>query len=103
MDRQYVDGVLQRLAREAEFRPAGWTAEEIRDFQLLDQCARAAKSDTDLRNMRLLRLRPRPGGNAGDVIAPLGEGRRIILAFKASDSHTTVTYELLTSETELPE
>lgn len=102
MDRQYVDGVLQRLALDAEFQPAGWTSEEIRDFHLLDQCARAAKADTDLRNMRLLRLRPHPGGSTGAVLAPLGENRWIILAFKVSDSHMTVTYELLISETEFP-
>nr|WP_271209445.1 hypothetical protein [Rhodococcus wratislaviensis]GLK33991.1 hypothetical protein GCM10017611_08340 [Rhodococcus wratislaviensis] len=100
MDRQYVDGVLQRLALEADYRPAGWTPEEVADFHLLVQCARAATVDTDLRNMRMLRLRPDPGGGTEAALAPLGESRQITLTFKASDSHMAVAFELLTPETD---
>ncbi|MBX4171804.1 hypothetical protein ACRAJ3_18340 [Rhodococcus pyridinivorans] len=102
MDSQYVDRVLQRLAHEADYRPAGWTPKEIADFHLLVQCARAAKLDTDLRNMRLLRLRPCPGGGPETALAPLGESRQITLTFKSSDNHITVAFELLTPETETP-
>ncbi|MFF3182065.1 hypothetical protein ACFYVD_19910 [Rhodococcus pyridinivorans] len=97
---QYVDGVLQRLALEADYRPAGWRPKEIADFHLLVQCAWAAKVDTDLRNMRLLRLRPHPGGGPETVLAPLGESRQITLTFKTLTSHMAVTFELLTPETE---
>lgn len=102
MDRHYVDRVLQRLTLEADYRPTGWTPEEIANFHLLVQCARAAKVDTDLRNMHLLRIRPRPGGGLETVLAPLGESRQITLTFKVSDSHMAVTFELLTPETESP-
>ena len=58
MDREYLDGVLWRLATDADYWPEGWDDVEVADFRLLVQCARAAQAEVDLRNMRILRLRP---------------------------------------------
>ncbi|MFC4949338.1 hypothetical protein [Pseudonocardia sp. GCM10023141] len=97
MDREYLDEALRRLATDADYRPEGWDDVEIADYRLLVQCARAAQGDADLRNMRVLRLRP-DDGSPEVARARLGAGRVIVLRFKSSDGHVAVTLELPTTK-----
>jgi hypothetical protein len=98
VDREFLDEVLIRLATDPGFMPKGWTQSEVREYRRLVQGARAAKVDTDLRNMRLLRLEPHPDDPC-KARAPLSSGRTIGLTFKSSDGHVTVVLELLPRET----
>jgi hypothetical protein len=100
VEREYLDETLRRLATERGFRPTGWSAHEIAEFHRLVQCARAAYVDTDLRNMRVLRIRPDNNGVSGKTRATLSSGREIDLTFKNSDSYGVVVFELLTPEME---
>lgn len=86
MERAYSDEGLRRLALDPEFRPAGWTDREIRDFHRLIQCARAAHVETDLRNMRLLRIEPDHSGDPTRARATLSSGRVIDLKFRSSET-----------------
>lgn len=97
MDREYLDESLRRLATDADYRPEGWDDAEIADYRLLVQCARAAQTETDLRNMRVLRLRP-DDGSPEAAHARLGASREIVLRFKSSDGHAVVALELLTTK-----
>lgn len=99
VEREYLDETLRRLAAEPGFSPADWGARETADFHRLVQCARAAYVDTDLRNMRVLRIEP-DDGLPSKARATLSSGRTIELTFKNSDSHGTVVFELLTPEME---
>jgi len=100
VDREYIDEELRRLATEPAFRPSGWSAGEISDFRVLVQCARAALVDTDLRNMRMLRIEPDETNDPNRARAMLSSGRLLDLTFKNSDSHGAVAFELLTPEEE---
>ena len=100
VEREYLDETLRRLAVEPEFQPKGWSAQEIAEFYRLVQCARAAHVDTDLRNMRVLRIRSAGHGLPGKAQATLSSGRLIDLTFKNSDSYGAVVFELLTPEME---
>ncbi|UQU62526.1 hypothetical protein COUCH_26280 [Couchioplanes caeruleus] len=100
VEREYLDETLRRLAVEPEFHPKGWSAQEIAEFHRLVQCARAAHVDTDLRNMRVLRIRSAGYGLPGKAQAVLSSGRLIDLTFKNSDSYGAVVFELLTPEME---
>lgn len=101
MFREYKAEALSRLATDARFHPDGWSDNEASDFRFLDQCAYAAKVDTDLRNMRSLRITP-IGGSATRARATVG-GRRIIgLTFKAPDNAPTVVFELLAPDRDAP-
>ena len=100
VEREYLDETLRRLATEPDFRPTGWSAQEISEFHRLVQCARAAYVDTDLRNMRVLRIRPDDNGVPGKAWATLSSGREIDVTFKNSDSYGAVVFELLTPEME---
>jgi hypothetical protein len=98
VDREYLDGALRRLVTVAGFQPDGWTHTEVKEYRRLVQCARAAKVDTDLRNMRMLRIEMQ----ADDLTrgqATLSSGRVIGLTFKDSGGHLTVVFELLPRET----
>ena len=95
MDREYLDGVLRRLATDADYRPEGWDDVEVADFRLLVQCARAAQAEVDLRNMRILRLRP-DGDSPDAARARIGASREIGLRFKVSGGRVAVALELLT-------
>ena len=97
-----MNEVLLRLATEADYRPPRWNEADIAAFRLLVQCARAAAIESDLRNMRLLQLRPNADGGPDTALARLGSSRDIVLTFKGSDSHPVAVFELLTSETEAP-
>lgn len=101
MDREYLDEVLWRLATNADYRPEGWDEVEIADYGLLVQCARAARTEADLRNMRVLRLRPEDG-SPEVARARVGASRQIVLRFKRSDGHAAVTLELLTAKPKAP-
>lgn len=100
VEREYLDETLRRLAAEPGFRPTGWSAREAAEFHRLVQCARAAYVDTDLRNMRVLRIKPDDHGLPSKARATLSSGRVIDLTFKNSDSHGAVVFELLTSKME---
>lgn len=100
MEREYLDEELRRLAAEVEFRPAGWADVDVRGFRRLVQCARAAHVVDDLRNMRLLRIRPDDAGDPSRARATLSSGREIELTFKNTDSHGVVVLGLLPTEME---
>lgn len=100
MDREYLDEDLRRLAIEPGFEPAGWNAREISEFHRLIQCARAAYADTDLRNMRVLRIKPDGSNGSSRARAALSSGREIALTFKNAGSMGVVVLGFLTSETE---
>lgn len=99
MHREYVDQVLKLLAEESGFRPPGWSAQEISEFRILVQCARAARLDTDLRNTRMLRIKS-DVGDPSKGRAALSSGRVLNLTFKNHSSHCTVVFELLVAEAE---
>ena len=67
MEREYLDEQLRRLATEPQFRLAGWSGQEIREFRRLVQCARAANVEDDLRNMRVLRIELYDSGDLTSV------------------------------------
>jgi hypothetical protein len=92
--REYLDEELQRLATDPGCEPQGWTEPEIEDFRLLVQCARAAEVDTDLRNMRMLRLQSHDTGDPDRALATLSSGRVIDLTFKNAESRGAVLFAL---------
>jgi hypothetical protein len=100
VEREYLDDELRRLASEPEFRPAGWSGQEIREFRRLVQSARAAYVADDLRNMRLLRIEPGDSDDPTRAWATLSSGRVIDLTFKNLESHGAVVFEVLTAEME---
>lgn len=102
VDREYADEELYRLSTDAGFRPDGWSDREISDFRVLDQCARAARLDADLRNTRMLRIEPSRGGDPNRVWAALSSGRGIELIFKNTEGQGVVFLKLLDPETESP-
>lgn len=98
MDREYMDEALQRLATDPGFQPEGWSAQEVEDFRVLVQCARAARLVTDLRNSRMLRIQPRDGRDLNKARTTLRSGRVVHLTFKSAESQSVVIFELLTPE-----
>lgn len=92
VEREYVDEELRRLATDPEFRPAGWDDREIREFHRLVQCVRAAYVETDVRNMRVLRIEPGRPGDPSRATATLSSGRVIDLTFKNFESHGAVVF-----------
>ncbi|KRA31116.1 hypothetical protein ASD81_16675 [Nocardioides sp. Root614] len=98
VEREYLDEELRRLATESEFSPNGWSAQEISDFRVLVQCARAAQVEGDLWRTRMLRIEFDESGDPDRARATLGSGRVIDLTFKNSDSHGAVVFGLLTPE-----
>lgn len=52
--------MLQRLAADADYAPAGWSVAEVDHFRLVAECADSAITVQDLRAMRCLRLQPGP-------------------------------------------
>lgn len=99
MDREYLDGVLSRLADDAAFRPEGWSQAEAREYRRLDYCARAAKIHTDLRNLRMLSIELRADDPAR-ARATLSSGRVIGLNFKSVQG--PVVFELFFPDTDTP-
>ena len=100
MDRVFLDEALRRLANDPEFRPEGWSSTEVKEYRRLVQCARAAKIDSDLRNMRQLRIEPLGSVDPNRAQATLSSGRVIGLTFKGSDTHAAVILELFPPERE---
>ena len=100
MEREYLDEDLRRLASEPGFQPGGWAVQEISEFHRLVQCARAAYVDTDLRNMRMLRIEPDESGDPSRAHATLRSGRIIDLTFKNAENQGAVVFGFLTPEME---
>lgn len=98
VDPQYLDEALSRLAEDVSFQLEGWTQTEVKDYRRLINCARAAKVDTDLRNMRRLRIEPDADDPAG-ARATLSSGRVITLDFKSPEG--PVVFDLLPPETDM--
>lgn len=92
MEREYLDEDLRNLAMDPDFRPAGWSDREVREFHRLVQCVRAAHVESDLRNMRVLRIAPDSSGDPTRAQAALSSGRAIELTFKNSGSHGAVVF-----------
>ncbi|MFL6137447.1 MAG: hypothetical protein ACJ74O_06570 [Frankiaceae bacterium] len=99
MDREYLDVALSRLVEDDAYRPEGWSHAEAKEYRRLDYCARAAKIQTDLRNLRMLRVEPH-GDDPAKARATLSSGRVIGLNFKSVEG--PVVFELLSPETETP-
>lgn len=95
MYREYKDEALARVATEPRYQPEGWSDSEASDFRLLDQCAHAAKVDTDLRNLRMLRITPIGDSASTKAQAKVGVSRVIGLTFKDPKSKPTVLFEIL--------
>ena len=94
MDREYLDEVLRRLAIDVGYRPEGWDDVEIADFRLLVQCARAARAEADLRNLRVLRLRSEAGCPKLARVR-LSSSREVVLRFKDCGGRAAVALELV--------
>lgn len=93
VEREYVDEDLRRLATDPEFRPEGWSDRETREFHRLVQCVRAAYVESDLRNMRVLRIgSSKDSGDPSRAGAVLSSGRVIDLIFKNSGDHGAVVF-----------
>lgn len=92
MERQYVDEELRLLATDPKFRPDGWSDQEVREFHRLVQCVRAAYVESDLRNMRVLRIEPVDSGDPSRAWATLSSGRVIDLMFKNCENHGAVVF-----------
>jgi hypothetical protein len=101
LDREYLDEALRRLVTDAGFQPESWTHTEVKEYRRLVQCARAAKVDTDLRNLRMLRIEMQADDPTRGR-ATLSSGRVIGLTFKSSGGHLTVVFELFPRETDNP-
>ena len=99
MDREYLDGDLSRLVEDAAFRPHGWSHAEATEYRRLDYCARAAKVQADLRNLRMLRVELHTNDPA-KARATLSSGRVIGLNFKSAEG--PVVFELLPPERDTP-
>lgn len=99
MDREYLDGALRLLVEDAAFRPEGWSHADAKEYRRLDYCARAAKTHTDLRNLRMLRVEPHTDDPAR-ARATLSSGRVIGLNFKSVEG--PLVFELLPPETDAP-
>ena len=99
MDRESLDGTLSRLVENAGFLPEGWSHAEAKEYRRLDYCARAAKTHTDLRNLRVLRIEPHTD-DPTRARAALSSGRVIGLNFKSVEG--PVVFELIPPETETP-
>ena len=95
MDREYLDGDLSRLVENAAFRPDGWSHAEVKEYRRLESCARAAKIDTDLRNLRMFRIEPH-NDDPAKARAALSSRRVIGLNFKSAEG--PVVFELLPPE-----
>lgn len=100
VEREYLDEDLRRLATEPGFQPAGWDLQDVAELRRLLQCARAAYVDTDLRNMRLLRIEPDASGDPDSAHATLRSGRVIDLTFRSARSRDVVVLGFRTPETE---
>lgn len=98
MDREYADADLSRLVGDAGFRPDGWSHAEAKEYRRLVYCVRAAKVQTDLQNLHMLRIEPQTDAPA-TARATLSSGRVIGLNFKSVDG--PVVIELL-SERDTP-
>ncbi len=96
------DTVTKQLAvlgvpLDGGFQPEGWTHTEVKEYRRLANGARAAKVDTDLRNMRLLRIELYADDPAKARVT-LSSGRVIGLTFKSSNR--PVVLELSSPETD---
>lgn len=98
LNREYLDEALNRLATDPGYQPKGWSPAEMADFRLLVQCARAATGDTDLRHLRMLRIKAIDDSDPNRARATVGSSRVIGLTFKDSTSDPTVVFELVTPE-----
>ena len=99
VDREYLDGDLSRLVEDAAFRPDGWSHAEAKEYRRLDYCTRAAKTHTDLRNLRMLLVEPHTEDPA-KARATWSSGRTIGLYFKSAEG--PVVFELLPPERDTP-
>lgn len=97
MQLEYLDGDLRRLAADPAFSPEGWSGDEIRHFLFVAQCAEAATCESDLFNLRILRLRRDPEGSTAWVL--LSPQRRLVITFRAtSDAPAIALLDLSTTE-----
>jgi hypothetical protein len=92
VEREYLNEDLCRLATDPEFRPAGWSDREVLEFRRLVQCVRAAYVESDLLNMRVLRIESVDSGDPSRAGAMLSSGRFIDLTFKHSGAHGAVVF-----------
>lgn len=95
---RYLDDVLERIATDAGYEPAGWEASEVIHFRLIAQCADAAVAERDLRTLRLLRLR----SGAVDTVTSVSLSATRVLTIKFEPTAPmTAVFDVLTVETEM--
>jgi hypothetical protein len=93
-----MDDVLQCIASDADYTPAGWDAGEVAHFRLIAQCADAAIAESDLFTLRLLRLRTGAENNAASVM--LSAMRVLTINFEPTTTPMTAVFDVSTVETE---
>jgi len=95
---EFMDHALRRLVREAGFRPSGWDEEEISHFRLVAQCAQAAKVESDLNALRVLRLEACPDDQPGPSSIRLSSRQRLLVTFKSDDAPVTAVFSVMSVE-----
>jgi hypothetical protein len=95
---RYLDDVLQRIATDADYEPAGWDAAEVAHFRLIAQCAEAAIAESDLLTLRLLRLRP--GADDTVTSVPLSAARMLTIKFESTTTPMAAVFDVSRVETE---
>jgi hypothetical protein len=95
---RYLDDVLQRIASDADYKPAGWDAAEVAHFRLVAQCADSATVTSDLLTLRLLRLRAVTNDNVASVM--LSATRVLTLRFETTTTPMTAMFEVSMVEME---
>ncbi len=97
---RYLDDVLQRIASDADHKPAGWDAAEVAHFRLVAQCASAATAEGDLLTLRLLRIRTDAHNGVASVV--LSAKRVLIIGFEPTTTPMTAVFDVSRVETEQP-
>jgi proteic killer suppression protein len=92
---EYASDELDRLARDADYRPAKWGPDVIRAYRKKHQLIEAAVDERDLRAIRSLRLKQLNGDREGTSSIRLNDQFRLILNFKNEGERVAVILELV--------
>ena len=90
-----ADPTLERLAKELDYAPKGWSRNVIRLYRKKHQIIRAAKDERDLRAMRGLRLEKLKGDREGQFSIRLSDQFRLVLAFKTQSDRVAVILDIV--------
>lgn len=95
MDVVFDDPTLERLAKELDYKPKGWSRDLIRSYRKKHQIIRDAKDERDLRAMRGLRLEKLKGDRKGQFSIRLNDQFRLVLAFKTQGDRVAVILDIV--------